>query len=697
MKHDEAKEYLGCQLWVEPADSPERVDELVKEAAECGLGWLRIFLMWPWIEAKPGQWDFTVFDEVFDACKKYGIRVKATLTANSGPWHIGTPCLLHSHTGVLDENQWPAMERYVEKCVTRYRNHPALGQWILWNEPCTRREKAREHSDQARRHWQAWLEQAYRGDISALNIRWRTGYQSFSQVQFPHEIPHPAHMGNSWISYGPVMDYDRFSMKWLEWELQQIRDLVRKYDKVTQTCINPTPLLENQASSGLDQEELGKIVDIVGASYHPVSHFTFCDREMFPALMSLGVKKTASHPSVQRVEVTEVQCGNTLSSAARPSDVEPSELARFYLAGIFAGAESVTGWLLNRRSFDCEAGDWGLLDNNNRQSNRSRMIKRVHDVMGTADRLTGGHMPAESDVLVAFDQDAQVVEVPDSERGSNVKGRRIHDGAFGGAVLTARLMQGGVNASQCRLADIPCENSQGKTLFLSHLVAWSRENAQKVLSFAKNGGTVALDATTGRKTPDAALYCPWPGGLAEAIGMTASDLETDYRGYELSLFGEDAGRWLLTRIVPVFSPESPWSAWDGICFKKDGAPCVWERPFGAGKFVLVNGMLGPSALHETQNQAGIKYILKTLTERSLLPVRPAAFEHGAYAMPAICEKGSLTAILSNPRTWRQGKGLQVIAPAGEYIDLWTGETVQVPATGRICLPAEDGIALLWKP
>ena len=41
MKHKEAKEYLGCQLWVEPTDSPER---LVKEAAESGLGWLRIFL-----------------------------------------------------------------------------------------------------------------------------------------------------------------------------------------------------------------------------------------------------------------------------------------------------------------------------------------------------------------------------------------------------------------------------------------------------------------------------------------------------------------------------------------------------------------------------------------------------------------------------------------------------------------------------
>lgn len=299
-------------------------------------------------------------------------------------------------------------------------------------------------------------------------------------------------------------------------------------------------------------------------------------------------------------------------------------------------------------------------------------------------------------MLVAFDQDSQIVEVPDSERGSDVKGRRVHDGAYGGAMLTARLMQSGVNASQCRLTDIPCEKSAGKTLLLSHLVAWSPENAQKVLAFAENGGAVVLDATTGRKTPDAAMYCPWPGGLAGVIGMTASDLETDYNGYELSLFGEPAGKWLLTRIVPTFAPDAPWAAWDNICFQKDGAPLVWERPFGAGRFVLVNGMMGPSAIYEQENQLGLKYVLSRLTAGSLLPVRPVAFEQGAHALLLVCETGSLTAVLANSGAWRQGRTLQLIAPAGEYTDLWTGAAVRVPDTGRVSLPAEDGVVLLWK-
>jgi len=80
-------------------------------------------------------------------------------------------------------------------------------------------------------------------------------------------------------------------------------------------------------------------------------------------------------------------------------------------------------------------------------------------------------------------------------------------------------------------------------------------------------------------------------------------------------------------------------------------------------------MLSPSAIYEKENQAGLKYILRTLTADAVLPVRPAAFEHGAYVLPVKCERGDLAVILANPMTWRQGKPLRIIAPPGEYIDL----------------------------
>ena len=688
MKKNDPK-FLGSQIWIEPDDSPERVEFLVRQAAESGIGWLRTFLMWPWIEEKPGQWDFAVFDALFDACAKYDVKVKATLTANSGPWHIGTPLLLHSHTGILEESQWPAIERYVEQCVTRYGRHPALGQWILWNEPAGAWDK----SEEARRHWQAYCKETYAGDIGALNRRWRTGYPDFDAVQFPEEIARPEHKNNNWRSYRPYMDYARFNARWLEWELQQIQDLVRKYDSNTPTCINPTPLLNSGMLSGIDQNELAKIVRDVGASYHPAWSFTFTGRERFPALMAAGVKKTASHPNVQRVEVTEVQTGNTLNSSNKPCNVEPDELARFYLSGIFAGADTVTGWLLNCRSYDFEAGDWGLLDNNDQASPRSEMTLRVQKTLERVHETVGEFTPAESDVLVAFDGDSQCVELADSMNGGTVPGRQGDDGALGQAMLTVLLMEGGANASMCRLCDIP-ENGEGRVLVLSHLVAWSEENARRILRFAESGGTVAMDCTSGRKTPDAWLYRPWPGGLAQEIGMISDGLETDPNGYEISLFGRPAGKWLLTRLVPRFSENAPWKAWDELRYTKDGEPCVWERPFGAGRFVLVNGLLGPSLLYHPEKDMAARYLLQKITERNLCAVRPASHQGGAFALPVRCDNGSLTAIFAD-RT--QGKkNLRILAAPGEYTDLWTGETVTVPQCGEISLPAEDGIVLLWS-
>src|SRR5829696_3464645 len=120
-----SREYLGCQIWLERDDSTRRIERLFAVAAETGLGWVRLFLMWPWIEPEPGVWKFEIFDRAFDAAAKHDIRVKATLTANSGPWHVGTPSALHSHTGFLSPAQREPMRRYVLACVRRYAEHSA--------------------------------------------------------------------------------------------------------------------------------------------------------------------------------------------------------------------------------------------------------------------------------------------------------------------------------------------------------------------------------------------------------------------------------------------------------------------------------------------------------------------------------------------------------------------------------------------
>ncbi|MBA2470505.1 MAG: beta-galactosidase, partial [Chloroflexia bacterium] len=517
-----AREYLGCQLWVEPDDSPERVDELVAAAAESGLGWLRVFLMWPWIERDPGVWDFGVFDAVFDAAARHDIRIKATLTANSGPWHIGTPSMLHSHTGFLRPDQREPMRRYIRACVERYRGHPALGQWILWNEPTG----GHERTDEALAHWRRWLPGHYGGDIDRLNRRWLTGYRTFAEIPFPEEIPYAAHRGHVWTSYGPWLDEWRARAAWLIEELTWVRDAVREIDPDTETCVNPTAVLKNQAESGTDLDGIGGVVDTIGATYHPAWGFTFAHRSQFPALMAAGVRLQASLPSVRDVEVTEVQSGNTLNSSHRPCDVSTGEIARFFLSGLAAGASSVTGWCLNVRSHDFEAGDWGLLDDMDRPSERSRMIRHVHDRLSAAFEHTGSWRQAPPRAWVVMDPRAQAIEWIEATGRAVVPGRLANDGAHGAALLAVALMQQGVSTTLTPMDNLPDQAPEGGLIVLSHVVGWDTASAERLLQFVDSGGTLLLDATSGRKNLDSTLHRPWPGGLAETLGFRATGLRT---------------------------------------------------------------------------------------------------------------------------------------------------------------------------
>jgi hypothetical protein len=664
---------------------------LFARAAESGLGWVRLFLMWPWIEPQPEEWHFDLFDQAFDAAARHGIRIKATLTANSGPWWLGTPSMLHSHTGFLAPEQREPMRRYIRACVERYARHPALGQWILWNEP----NGGNERTPEALAHWRAWLASHYGGDIAALNRRWRTGFDSFDQVLFPEDLPHPMHAGQFWNSYGPWLLDWRSRAAWLNGELAWIKAIVREIDPVADCCVNPTEVLRNQPVGGTDLEEMGRLVEVIGASYHPAWHFTFADRHEFPALMAAGVRLEASHPGVRRVEVTEVQTGNTLNSSNRPSAVTPAELARFYLAGLAAGAESVTGWCLNVRSHDFEAGDWGLLDNQDRPSVRSRMVRTLHDRLDAALAHTGAWKPALPRAWVGISPAAQAIEAAEA-RGQQVEGRLAHDGAHGAALLAARLMELGIATGMARLENLPEHAAQpGDVIVLSHVVAWEESDARRLLGFVATGGCLVLDGTCGRKNPDASLHRPWPGGLAADIGLHAVDLESRPEGYEVALNGLPAGRWLLTRLVAEMDPAAGWHAWEGLRFALDGEPCVWERSYGHGRIVVVRGMLGPSLVH-TRAVAAARYVLAQAGRSARHPVRPAGGHWASFAVPVDVEHGSLTAIFAPDLLVRGGQPVRVHMPAGAGLDLWSGEKWRCEADGELVLPAPDGIALLWR-
>ncbi|MBU3113269.1 hypothetical protein [Clostridium lacusfryxellense] len=233
------------------------------------------------------------------------------------------------------------------------------------------------------------------------------------------------HRASWWNIYRPWLDDWISRSEWLISELNWAKDILHSLDATTETCINPIPFLNNQAEGGIDLDGMGKVVDIVGASYHPAWNFRYANRELFPALMATGLRKQAAHSFVKRVEVTEVQTGNTFNSAFKPCEASASEIGQFFIACIAAGAESVCGWCLNIRSQDFEAGDWGLLDDNDNPTPRSKMLALVNERLQYALNITGEWSSYKSKSFIAYDPSSQAIEWVEGKDLPQVPGRAM--------------------------------------------------------------------------------------------------------------------------------------------------------------------------------------------------------------------------------------------------------------------------------
>lgn len=690
---------LGIQLWLERDDTAERVDRLIASAAGSGFGQVRIFLLWPWIQAESSSaWDFRLWDAVFDAAERHGVSVKATLTANSGPWWLGTSSVLHSDTLTLDEGWLAPQEAYVAACVARYRDHPALGQWILWNEPGYPYDPVHPQLHRpvgAAETWAEVLRGRY-GDIRALNARWRSGYRDFGEVPFVEAVAHPAHMlGSQWISWAPVLDDVALRSRLLRAELARVAAVVRRLDATTPMAANPNQTLSNHAQYGYGLGGLAETVDVLGASFHaPWSFAGFADVDDHTPLVVAGLGLLRNTPGRHSVEVTEVQTGNTFYAGAHALGVGAAEMAATFLAPLLAGAESVTGWLFNTRHGDFEAGEWGLLDDDDRPGERSQAVGRVRTALGALDSTIGAWRPAPAVGAVLVSERSQAVQFALSLRSETAAGSDAAAAIRGAALATVALARLGVPSE---LVPVESFEPEGSRLVAAlHLAAWDRELADALLAAADGGATVLIDATSGEFDGDITLHRPWPGILAESIGARSTGLVTAHDGAPLEVRRLGSPLGLVAPVAGAMSlDDAAWTAVPELVFAHDSSPVLWRRPWGRGWIYLCRAALAVTVAGDRARREVLDAVLDLASRPIERPVRPLS--PLTVAMRVDGERGSAIGVFGPPVLRRRGEPLAMAVPRGAYLDLWSGTRHEVGHSRTLTLDSPDGIALLVQP
>ncbi len=165
------------------------------------------------------------------------------------------------HGDVDDPAFAEAGREYLRRLVVRYREHPALDSWILWNEPGLNLKPNATNVEAFR----SFLRDQYQ-TIESLNARYYGQYESFDQVEFAldsHDAMVPA------ASTVQRMDWWRFRLDHLTRIVGTYARTVRERDPVHPVHVNPHNSAANTFASGQSVWRLGHQVDFLGCSAFP--------------------------------------------------------------------------------------------------------------------------------------------------------------------------------------------------------------------------------------------------------------------------------------------------------------------------------------------------------------------------------------------------------------------------------------------
>jgi beta-galactosidase len=253
-------------------------------AAKLGVNTFRHWFMWSAIEVAPGKYDWRDYDAQMDLAAKNKIRVViAEMTTAAPEWAFdqyaharylasdgsvtnsgisgssatgGFPGLCLDNEDVLE-----LAEKWITALVERYKDHPAMHAYDIWNEhtyPGGSPQRMNCYCDATQKKFREWLEKKY-GTIEALGKAWNR--HSFAEWKYVHPP-------RSFQGYPESLDWLEFridnAFRLAKWRA----DLIRRLDTKNKVIAHGVGLsLEGLPSAGYDEWRSAANVDAWGFTW----------------------------------------------------------------------------------------------------------------------------------------------------------------------------------------------------------------------------------------------------------------------------------------------------------------------------------------------------------------------------------------------------------------------------------------------
>lgn len=623
---------LGAEVFLEPGQTPLQVEHWVKELSDNKMPVARVFMLWNYLEPEPDVWDFTLYDALFKAGEKYGVKITPTLVPNQPPFFWGEDFFYSTHNMRMYEKEIyrERSKYYIEKVVERYKNSPALDSWWIYNEPSGRTPQ----NEFAVSEFRKWLEKKYI-TIDSLNKSWQSYFSAFDDIDYDSRWQR-----GGWTWHQAYYDWNEFGTKHINNQIQWVAEEVRKYDQKHPFHTNPAGIFSSLAH--YDLPGMKKILNSLGASMHPSWTFGFSPREKYGLTASWGndILFNVANKAPNKITywVSELQAGNNLYRMG----ASPKDIAQWTWTSIGAGAERVIYWCLNYRMAGNESAEWAMLDFQQNPSERMIKAAEIANVIhNNQDDFTLAK-PIKSPITVITSPRTSLMQQRKSRGSSTTQATSSRAHQEAAMACYNSLMQQGIPVQVIIDTEYDWETKEkNQCVILADVRCLTMQEIMGIEKFVNNGNKVIATGFTGLWDENEKTWIvnrEFP--LKEIFGGSINDIFIEPDNFKIKLDGyEDPlpAEFWYTKILPSTGK---------VIGMYNDKPVAVRNNYREGSVLWIPSMIAIGAW--VDNDISLAHLLNKETEFATknIPFRFGTYHKNCYMRTLKTQDGYITMIFN---------------------------------------------------
>jgi beta-galactosidase len=587
-----------------------------RTAAEDGLNAFRHWFLWSAIEVAPGVYDWDDYDRQLDLAAANGMTTviaEFTTTAPEWAWRQyaharyqdaagRSPASSYSASTVVggfpglcldNEDVLALAERFLANLAERYRAHPGLGGYDVWNECNVQRAYCYCPATIAR--FREWLRARYGDDVRAVGRAWhRPGYVTWDDVDAPRTLgPYPDAL--DWLQFRIDNAY-----RLMRWRVDTLRRL-DPHHAITAHGVAQT--LTDHALGANDEWRAAAEVDSFGFTFiaarrgdEPWKHFHAVD--LVRAGCTAGQWRGVPAKPFWHSEAQAGPLWLQPQVVGRPRDdgrIATAEDVRYWSLASFAGG--ATGWFCPRWRPLLDGplfGAFGMYGMDGSRTPRSEMTGRLATwASDPAQETLWRARPVLGEVAILFCPESNLFN--QLQQGSTDWYAEAARGAYQG------FFDLNVQPDWLHVDDLISADGQPapyRLIYLPFPVHLRSSTAQKLRAWVEQGGVLVSEGCpayfgdrghVGTVQPNLGLDALF--GAREAYVEFTPDISDDVT-FSFDAAADAGARLPGALHLQAYAPTTGRAAGAfaeayGYANLLDGAAAVVEHSFGAGRTLLI--------------------------------------------------------------------------------------------------------------